>query len=132
MRRTIIFALVVSLAAVALGPVFVCMLPASRIANINTAEIQTQCDEMDMRMDVPMDASHPSVSAQPGVSCCAVSQTPRPESRYTPGKPLVPIARLSAAVGAYTLFISKQKLSATQEHDYSPPELQSLLCIFLV
>jgi hypothetical protein len=129
MRRATIFAIVLSLATVALAPVLVCALPLSQITKIDTTK--TQCDAMDMP-DGRNDASQPSVLAQSGVPCCMVSRAPRPEAQYSPGKPFVLVARLGDTHGALDLFAAEQQISTFQEHDYSPPEPQSLLCTFLI
>jgi hypothetical protein len=128
-RRATIFAIVLSLATVALAPILVCALPLSQIAKIDAAK--TQCDAMDMT-DGRNDASQPFVLAQSGAPCCMVSQVPRPEAQYSPGKPFVLIARLSRTQGVLDLFAAKRQISTFQEQDYSPPEPQSLLCTFLV
>jgi hypothetical protein len=129
MRRATIFAIVLSLATVALAPILVCALPLSQIAKIDSAK--TQCDAMDMT-DGRNNASQPSVLAQSGAPCCLVSQGPRPEAQYTPGKPFVLIARLSGTQAVFDLFAAKRQISTFQEKDYSPPEQQSLLCTFLI
>jgi hypothetical protein len=129
MRQTIIFALIVNLAFVAVAPVLVCASPLSQITRIDAAK--TQCDEMDMA-DSKNDASQPSVFAQSGAPCCMVSQVPRPEAQYSAGTPLVPVARLSNTNGMHDLFVARQQVSAFQEQNFSPPDPQSLLCTFLV
>jgi len=125
-RQTIIFALVLNLAAVALAPVLACAVPPSRTAQIQTATMQ--CDGMDMADG----QSQPSIHGQSALPCCVAGQVPRPTTRNSPGKPLVAIARLDAANGVLGFIIAKQQIPALQEQSYSPPELQSLFCTFLV
>jgi hypothetical protein len=129
MRRGTIFAIVLSLTAVTLAPALVCALPLSQIAKIDAAK--TQCDAMDMP-DGRNDASQPSVLGQSGAPCCMVSQVPRPEAQYSPGKPFVLIAQLSGTQGVLDLLAAKRQISIFQEQVYSPPEQQSLLCTFLI
>ena len=129
MRQATIFAIVLSLATVALTPALVCALPLSQITKIDATK--TQCDAMDMP-DGRNDASLPSVLAQSGAPCCMVSQIPQPEAQYSAGKPFVLIARLSDTHGVLDLFAAKQQISTFQEQVYSPPEPQSLLCTFLI
>jgi hypothetical protein len=132
MRRVIIFALVVNLAAVALSPALVCVLPPSQVAKIETAKTQTQCDGMDMQMGVQDAAPHFSIVAQPIMPCCMVSQAPQPRSQSSSGKTLVPIARLSAMARTQDVLVTEQQVPAVKPQDFSPPKLQSLLCVFLV
>jgi hypothetical protein len=129
MRRATIFAIVLSLATVALAPALICALPLSQITKFDAAK--TRCDAMDMP-DSRNDASRPSVLAQSGAPCCMVSQAPRPEAQYSPGKPFVLIARLSDTHAVLNLFAAKRQISNLQEQVYSPPEHQSLLCTFLI
>jgi hypothetical protein len=129
MRRATIFAIVLSLVTVTMAPALVCALPLSQITKIDAAK--TQCDAMDMP-DGRNDASQPSVLAPSGAPCCMVSQIPQPEAQYSAGKPFVLIAQLSGTHGVLDLFAAKRQISAFQEHDYSPPEQQSLLCTFLI
>jgi hypothetical protein len=129
MRRATIFAIVLSLTTVTFAPALLCALPLSQITKIDAAK--TRCDAMDMP-DGRNDASQPSVLAQSGAPCCMVSQAPRPEAQYSPGKPFALIARLSGRHRVLDLFAAKRQLSTFQEQVYSPPEQQSLLCTFLI
>jgi hypothetical protein len=129
MRRATIFAIVLSLATVAMAPALVCALPLSQITKFDAAK--ARCDAMDMP-DGRNDASRTSVLAQSGAPCCIVSQVPRREAQYNPGKPFVLIARLSGTHVVLNLFAAKRQISTFQEQVYSPPEQQSLLCTFLI
>ncbi len=77
MRRAIIFAIVVSMAALATTPVPACELFPSQVAECKAAQTQTQCDGMDMLMNVHDDLPHLSPPFRN--TCCMVSQVFRPE-----------------------------------------------------
>lgn len=132
MRRVIIFALVLNLATAALTPVLACVLSPSQIAKNETAKTQTQCDGMDMQMGVQDAAAHFSILTQSSVPCCMVSQAPQPRRQSRSGKTLVPIARLSAMARTQDVLVTEQQFPAVKPQDFSPPKLQSLLCVFLV
>jgi hypothetical protein len=129
-RRAIIFAIVVSLAALATTPVPACELFSSQVAECKAAHTQMQCDGMDMEMNVHDDVPHLSPPCQN--TCCVISQVLRPEAQYKSNETLVLIARVSANAGANTLFIPKESIPVLQREDISPPRIQSLLCTFLI
>lgn len=79
MRRAIIFAMVLSMAVLAPTPVSVCVLFSSQVAECEAAQTQTQCDGMDMELNVQDDVLHPSPPCQS--TCCITGQILRPETQ---------------------------------------------------
>ena len=129
MRRAIIFAIVVSMAALATTPVPACELFSSQVAECKAAHTQMQCDGMDMQMNVHDDVPHLSSCQN---TCCIISQVLRPEAQNKSDETFVLIARVSADAGANTLFILKESIPVFQWEQISPPRMQSLLCTFLI
>ena len=130
MRRAIIFAIVVSMAALATTPVPACELFSSQVAECEPAQSQMQCEGMDMQTDVHDDVPHLSPPCQN--TCCIISQILRPEAQNKSDESLVLIARVSANAGANTLFIPKESIPVFQCEEILPPKIQSLLCTFLI
>ncbi len=126
MRRILIIAIVFSLAGLGPVPLSACALLSSRLAECTTPKTQSRCNEMNM------DASGTRLIAAPDKSCCFVSNAPLPESQYKASDlslaaalAVVPDSMGDAPRVQHTPF-------ALPVPDLSPPELQSLLCTFLI
>ena len=130
MRRAIIFAIVVSMAALASTPVPVCDLFSSQIAECEAAQSQMQCDGMDMQMNVHDDVPHLSSPCQN--TCCITNKVLRSEVWNKSDETLVFFARVSANAAVNNLFISKESIPVFQWEEIFPPRIQSLLCTFLI
>ncbi len=130
MRRIIIFAIVVSRAALASTPVPACGLFSSPVAECDAAQSQMQCDGMDMQMNVHDDVPHLSPPCQN--TCCITNQVFRPEVQNKSDETLVLVARVSGNAGANILFIPNESIPAFHWHEISPRRIQSLLCTFLI
>ena len=132
MRRAIIFAIVLSMAVLAPMPVPACALFSPQIAECEAAQTQRQCDGMDMQMDVQDDVSHFSPFCQPTLTCCIVSQIPRPESQYKLAKTLVPVARTRTTADTGSHLFLTESIPVFKWQNLSSPTIQSLLCTFLI
>jgi len=129
-RRAIIFAIVVSMAALASTPAPACELFFSQGAECEAAQSKMQCEGMDTQTDVQDDVPHLSPPCQN--TCCISSQVLRPEAQNKADETLVLIARVSAYAGANTLFIPKESIPVFQREEILLPRIQSLLCTFLI
>jgi hypothetical protein len=124
-RRSLIFALALSL--VGLGPVSLsaCALRTSKLAECATPKTQSRCDQMNL------DESGTQVVTASDTSCCSISNAPVPQSQNK-------ASGLSLAAAIAVLVPTGdtpniQRLSPVLiVHDLSPPSLQSLLCTFLI
>src|SRR5712692_3260609 len=123
-RRSLTFALALSLVGLGQVPLSACALLTSRLAECATPKTQLQCDQMNM------DESGAQLVAAPDTSCCLVSNAPVPQFQYeASGLALAaPVAVLDPTGDTPRI----QRLPALIEHDISPPSLQSLLCTFLI
>ena len=131
MRRAIIFAIVVSMAALATTPVPACELFSSQVAECKAAQAQMQCDGMDMQMNVQDDVPHLSSPCQN--TCCVTNQSLRPEVQNKLDETLVLIARVSANAGANALYVHQEEsIPVFQRENILPPRIQSLLCTLLI
>ncbi|HEX9135985.1 MAG TPA: hypothetical protein VF905_03440, partial [Nitrospirota bacterium] len=121
MRRLLIFALVLSLAALGAIPLSECAFLTSKLAECATPETQFQCDNMNMnKSDVP-------VLVASGRSCCILSGAPIPQSQYK-------ASDLSAELATVDLdrTIDSPRTQPlppfSVAQNPSPPSLQSLHC----
>ncbi len=130
MRRTIIFAIIVSMAALASTPVPACEMFSSQVAECEAAQTQMQCDGMDMQMNAQEDVPHLSPPCQS--ACCMTSQAFRPEAQNKSDETLVVIARISANSETNSLSIPDESIPFLQWEGISPPRIQSLLCTFVI
>jgi hypothetical protein len=124
-RRTLIFALALSLVGLGTGPLSACALFSSQPAECATPNTQSQCDKMNM------DESGTQLVPAPDTSCCSISQAPISQSQFK-GSDLslaVPVTVLDPTGDAP--FIRPLQHVAIVQY-LSPPPLQSLLCIFLI
>ena len=132
MRRVIIFAIVLSLAALAPMPAWACVLFSPQIAECETSNNQMQCDGMDMQMGVQDDASHLSDCCPPSVTCGPASQSLMSASQYKLEDIVPLVAGVSETVEPGAILIAKETNSVSKWQDPSPPTIQSLLCTFLI
>lgn len=125
MRRALIFGLALSLAGLGTGPLSVCALFSSQLAECATPKTQSRCDQMNM------DQSGTQLVAAADTSCCFVSKAPIPQLQYKASdlSLAAPIAVLDATGDTPRVQRLRPVLIV---HDLSPPSLQSLLCTFLI
>jgi len=124
-RRSLIFALALSVVGLGPVPLSACALLTSKLAECATPQTRSQCDQMNM------DESGTQLVAAPGTSCCFVSKAPIPQLQYKAGdlSLAAPIAVLDPA--GDTLRIQRL-LPVFIVQELSPPSVQSLLCTFLI
>ena len=130
MRRAITFAVLLTMAVLAPTPASACAMSSSLIAEGETTK--TQCDGMDMQMDVQDDVSHLSHLCQSSMNCCLISQTLRLEPQFKLNNTVTLIARVNTTVEAVVILIGKTSTSVFQRKPPSPPTIQSLLCTYLI
>jgi hypothetical protein len=124
-RRSLIFALALSL--VGLGPVSLsaCALRTSKLAECATPKTQSRCDQMNL------DESGTQVVTASDTSCCSISNAPVPQSQNKASG--LSLAAAIAVLDPTGDTPNIQRLSPVLiVHDLSPPSLQSLLCTFLI
>jgi hypothetical protein len=125
-RRSLIFALALSLAGLGPVPLSACAFFSSKVAECATPKTESRCNEMNM------DGSGARVSAAPDMSCCFVLKSPVLESQYKPSS--LSLKGAPAVLGDLmgdTVRV-QPALPALVAQDLSPPPLQSLLCTFLI
>jgi hypothetical protein len=120
------FAIVIGLILVGPSPVSLCALASSLVADCESMDKPSTCDQMEMQ-------THPSGTWKVRtISCCAMSQAPLPEgknelSNPAPAQELATVSILSAEA----MHRDRQALTDLLT-ELSPPPLRSLLCTFLL
>ena len=132
MQRVIIFAIVLSLAALAPTPAWACVLFSPQIAECETSNNQMPCDGMVMQMGVQDDASHLSDCCPPSVTCGTASQSMLSVLQYKSENTVPLIAGVNETLDPDAILIAKETNSVSKWQDPSPPTIQSLLCTFLI
>jgi fermentation-respiration switch protein FrsA (DUF1100 family) len=125
MRRSLIFALALSLVGLGPAPLSACALLSWKLAECATPQTQPQCDQMNM------DESGTQLVAALDTSCCFISKAPIPQLQYKASDVSVaaPIAVLDPTGDTRRI---QRLLPVRIVQDLSPPTLQSLLCTFLI
>jgi hypothetical protein len=123
-RRSLIFALALSLIGLGPVPLSACALLSSKLAECATPRTQSHCDQMNM------DESGTQLVAASDTSCCFISKAPIPQLQ---GKAsdlsLVVLAVLDPTGDTPRI---QRLLPVLIVQDISPPTIQSLLCTFLI
>jgi hypothetical protein len=124
-RRSLIFALALSLVGLGPVPLSACALLSSKLAECATPKTQSRCDQMNM------DESGKQLIAASDTSCCFISKAPIPQLQYKASdlSLAAPIAVLDPTGDAPRIQFLLPVLTV---QDLSPPSLQSLLCTFLI
>jgi hypothetical protein len=124
-RRSLIFALAVSLVGLSPVPLSACALLTSKLAECATPKTQPRCDQMNMN------EIGTQLVAASDTSCCVVSNAPVPQLQYKASNLSLaaPVAVLD--VTGDTPRIQHLPLVLIVQ-DVSPPSVQSLLCTFLI
>ena len=126
MRRAVIIALALGLTALGPVPLSVCALLSSQLAECETPNTQSLCEQMNI------DSRGPQFDSMPDTSCCHITKAPLPASQFEasdlsflPALAPVPdsIAALAVADNDYPPVVLQ---------DISPPPIQPLLCTFLI
>ncbi len=124
-RRSLIFALALSLVGLGQVPLSACALLTSQLAECATPKTQSRCDQMDM------DESGTQLVTASDTSCCFVSKAPIPELQ--PKSSALSLAAPIAVLDPTGDTPRRQRLlPVVIVHDLSPPSLQSLFCTFLI
>ncbi len=126
LRRFIIIAICLSLAGMAQLPVTACALLAGLPGECSQPASEQHCNQMD-RMSPPDEVK---VASDP--SCCRVIQAPLPEAQ---SKADAPEAGAEAVPSASFLVLPPQPIGTADSvgsRILSPPNLQPLLCVFLI
>lgn len=124
-RRSLIFALALSLVGLGPVPLSACAVLSSKLAECATPKTQSRCDQMNM------DESGTQLVTASGTSCCFISKAPIPQLQHKVSdlSLAAPIAVLDPTGDTPRI----QRLPPVLiVHDLSPPSLQSLLCTFLI
>jgi hypothetical protein len=124
-RRSLIFALALSLAGLGAVPLSACALLSSKLAECATPKTQSRCDQMNM------DESGTQLVTASDTSCCSISKAPVPQSQNKASEPSLaaPIAVFDPTGDTRRI---QHLLPVVIVRDLSPPSLQSLLCTFLI
>jgi hypothetical protein len=124
-RRSLIFALALSLVGLGPVPLSACALLSSKLAECATPKTQSQCDQMNM------DESGTQLVAASDTSCCFISKAPIPQLQYK-----VSELSLAAAIAVLDSTGDTPRIQllppVLMVQNLSPPSLQSLLCTFLI
>ena len=125
MRRSVIFALALSLVGLGPASLSACALLFSKPAECATPKTQSQCDQMNM------DESGTQLAAASDSSCCFISKAPIPQLQFKVFdlSLAAPIAVLDQTGDTPRI---QRLLPVLTIQDLSPPALQSLLCTFLI
>ena len=126
LRRPIIVAICLSLAGMAQLPLTACALLAGLPAECAQPVSVQHCNQMD-RMSPPDE-----VKVASDASCCQVVQAPLPEAQ---GKADAPETGAKAILAESFAVLPPQRIesaSSAASRILSPPELQPLLCVFLI
>lgn len=125
LRRSLIFALALSLAGLGQVPLSGCVLRNSKLAECVTPKTQSQCDQMNMG------ESATQFFAPAATSCCSVSKAPIPQLQSkTSELSLSPHVAIHDGTCKVPRIHQLPPVRIVQ--DPSPPSLQSLLCVFLI
>jgi hypothetical protein len=124
-RRSLIFALALSLVGLGPVPLSACALLSSKLAECATPKTQSQCDQMNM------DESGTQLVAASDTSCCFISKAPIPQLQYKASdlSLAAPIAVLDPTGDTPRIQLLPPVLIVG---DLPPPTLRSLLCTFLI
>jgi hypothetical protein len=124
-RRSLTFALALSLVGLGPVPLSACALLSSKLAECATPKTQSRCDQMNM------DESGTQLVATSDTSCCFISKAPIPQLQYkASGLSLAaPIAIPDPTPDTPRI---QRVPPALIVQDLSPPTLQSLLCTLLI
>ena len=125
MRRLLIFALVLSLAALGAIPLSECAFLTSKLAECATPQTQSQCDNMNMN-----ESDAPVLKASEK-SCCILSGGPIPQSHHKTfelSAELAPVG-LDQPIGSPR---TQPLPPFSVVQNPSPPSFQSLHCTFLI
>ena len=124
-RRSLIFALALSLVGLGPVPLSACALLSSKLTECATPKTQSQCDQMNM------DESGTQLVAASDTSCCFISKSPIPQLQYKASD--LSLARVIAVLDLMGVTPRVQRLAPVLiGQNLSPPALQSLLCTFLI
>ena len=126
MRRSLIFALALSMAGLGPVPLSACAIFSSKMAECATPQTKSRCDQMNM------DESIPKVAAAPNSSCCSLSNAPVPATRQKMSEPSLAAVPILVLDMSWKLPRIKEQRPTQIEQALSPPPLQSLFCTFLI
>ncbi len=126
MRRTLIFASVLSMLGLGTAPLSACAILSSQQAECAAPATQSDCEHMNM------DDGAINVAALMDTSCCHTNNAPAPTSLQ--GSSDLPLATIASFVFDSTVQLPQvqEDRSAGIAPDLSPPALQTLFCIFLI
>ena len=125
MRRSLIFALALSVVGLGPVPLSACALLTSKLAECATPQTRSQCDQMNMG------ESGTQLVTAPDTSCCFVSKAPIPQLQYK-ASDLSLAAPVSVLDPAGDTLRIQRLLPVFIVQELSPPSVQSLLCTFLI
>jgi hypothetical protein len=125
-RRSLIFALALSLVGLGPASLSACALLSSKLTECATPKTQSQCDQMHMQ------ECGTKFAAATDTPCCFTSNAPLLESQYK-------ASDLSLTASPETVPDPMGDAPRVQQlppvllvQDFSPPQLQSLFCTFLI
>lgn len=125
-RGNVIFALCLSLAALAPLPLSACAMLAALPAECALSNAQSHCEQMGMT------ATAARLEAQPNLSCCRVTPAPLPEVQNKASVPDAGTSPVRADVLVYGPIFPADLAATDLSPRISPPDLQALLCVFLI
>lgn len=124
-RRSLIFAVALSLVGLSLVPLSACALLTLKLAECATPKTQPRCGQMNMN-----EIGSQLVAAS-DTSCCVVSNPPVPQLQYKASNLSLPAPIAVLDLTGDTPRIQQPPLVHIVQ-DVSPPSVQSLLCTFLI
>ena len=126
LRSSVIFGLILGLAALAPVPLSVCALRAGLPANCPVCGSHADCEKM------RMPTTGAKLEAPAGQSCCHVAVEPLPEAQSKAPAYATAILPARTVAPANVLVLARQFISSAPSPNLSPPDLQPLLCVFLI
>jgi len=125
-RRSLLFALALSMAGLGPVPLSACAIFTSKMAECATPQTKSRCNQMNM------DESIPKVAAAPNASCCSLSNAPLSATRQKMSELSLAAFPIVVLGSEWKLLRTKEQRPTQIEQALSPPPLQSVLCTFLI
>jgi hypothetical protein len=136
LRRISIFGLAVGLAVLGPAPLSACaiwmQLPGECAPGTSAPAPQPKAANHCEEMNVPQASSDAQLSAPVDASCCVVKNVPLPASQSKQAAPVVSIDANRVAQMDMAPVPAPRATQIENNFEHSPPDLQPLLCVFLI
>jgi hypothetical protein len=132
LRRILSLALALSVAILAPLPLSACALLASLPGDCSRPVAKAECGDASMAGMPGTVDTNLQLTAPADRSCCHVTAAPLPEAQSQPPAPTVNALPVLAVALYGLLDPTPRRVFASSPPGISPPEQQSLLCVFLI